>query len=295
MPTWNCEPQHYTASNPQPLDLSIFCNSNPWNTKVGKLLKKTPLVTTRAGNIFLYPSERMALLGKASPIRKRSHSTGGAFVSPQITTGAVVSKSKMRRCISVPYGMEDIKSIMKCRTLDESLHSAYGSDKKKGRGIKFGKIGIREYARTLGDNPSCSSGPPVSISWEYNFMGELTIQEYEDTRPNRRSQMEMVLPRKVRLDMLKKDCNVTQRQIAEAVRRNVRAKNQRRTTVNNLGKALKVEQMMESIGRKVKRTLCFKKSISLQVQELEAKHNEAARLRRQRRLELEMQDEYDTP
>jgi hypothetical protein len=134
-----------------------------------------------------------------------------------------------------------------------------------------------------------------SISWEYNIMDEISLEEYEDTRPARRSQMEMVLPRKFRFDMLSKEWDVSRRQIADTVRRNVKTKNQRRTTVNNLGKAPKMEQVMESLGRKVKRTLLFQKPVSRQVQKLEAKHNEAVRLRKQYALELEMADEYDSP
>jgi hypothetical protein len=73
--------------------------------------------------------------------------------------------------MSMPTTLLDIMGIMKCRTLDESLHSKYGSESAPGsrnaekgtnRGIQFNKIVIREYARTIGDNPSCSSGPPVS-------------------------------------------------------------------------------------------------------------------------------------
>jgi len=73
----------------------------------------------------------------------------------------------LKRCMSMPTTLMDIRGIMKCRTLDESLHSTYGSDSgskspEKDGGIRFHKIVIREYARTVGDNPSCSSGPPVS-------------------------------------------------------------------------------------------------------------------------------------
>lgn len=70
---------------------------------------------------------------------------------------------KCRRAISMPETLLHSNSIMKFRTVDESLHSIYGSesDSPKDRSLKFDKILIREYARTLGDNPSCSSGPPV--------------------------------------------------------------------------------------------------------------------------------------
>ena len=69
--------------------------------------------------------------------------------------------NRMRRCMSQPTTFLDVESIMKWRTLDESLHSTYGSENGKERSLQFDKVIIREYARTVGDNPSCSSGPPV--------------------------------------------------------------------------------------------------------------------------------------
>lgn len=83
-----------------------------------------------------------------------------------------------------------MNGIMKFVSADESIHSVYGEHKKKtklatagggdtdsetnhpasseeeengGRSkIRFKDIQIREYARTVGDNPSCSSGPPIA-------------------------------------------------------------------------------------------------------------------------------------
>lgn len=131
------------------------------------------------------------------------------------------------------------------------------------------------------------------ISWEYNKVGALPLEEYEKTRPPRRSHFEMVLPRKLRQDMLKREWDVPQRHIADAVRNNVKIKNQRKATVNNLGKATKVEEAMESAQRKFKRLLTFQKPVSRQVAALEEKLNEANRRRGQLRLELAMATEYD--
>mmetsp|Transcript_41121 Transcript_41121/g.99090 ORF Transcript_41121/g.99090 Transcript_41121/m.99090 type:complete len:288 (+) Transcript_41121:111-974(+) len=223
----------------------------------------------------------------------------GAPPSPSVhESDRAAGQMRIKRCMSVPFEQQH-KSIMKWKTVDESLHSIAQSEpadigRPSNKGITFGNIGIREYGRTLGDNPSCSSGPPVSISWEYKPLREVPVETYEESRPSRRSQMEMVLPRKLRSEMLKKDWAITQRQIAEAVRRNVKIKNQRRTTVNNLGKASNVEIMMEKFSRKVKRTLLFQKSVSKQCKELEAKHNEAQRMRKQQMLEAQMADEYET-
>ena len=36
------------------------------------------------------------------------------------------------------------------------------------RNVSFSHLRIREYAITLGDNPSVSSGPPVTLDWAYD-------------------------------------------------------------------------------------------------------------------------------
>lgn len=145
-------------------------------------------------------------------------------------------------------------------------------------------------------SPSESQHDPYfdlqSISWEYVALEEVSVEEYEQTRPPRRSHFEMVLPRKIRHNMLRREWEVTQREIAESVRRNVKVKNQRKATVNNLGKATKVEEILESTGRKIKRIVTFQPPISVQVKKLEAQLNEAQRRRSQLALEKIMQSEY---
>ena len=133
-----------------------------------------------------------------------------------------------------------------------------------------------------------------SISWEYNVVGEFGLDDYEESHPNKRSQMQMVIPRTLRQDMLRHEWGVSQKEMADAVRENVKVKNQRRTTVNNLGKASAMEQAMEKLGRKFKRTLTLQKPVSKQVKELSAKHDEANRARQQQLLETTMAGEYDS-
>jgi hypothetical protein len=77
------------------------------------------------------------------------------------------------RSQSLPTGRHDVKGIMKFVTADESIHSKYGSettregsdvsaDETRKVKVVLKDIHIREYNRTIGDNPSCSSGPPIS-------------------------------------------------------------------------------------------------------------------------------------
>ena len=93
--------------------------------------------------------------------------------------------------------------------------------------------------------------------------------------------------------MLRREWDCTQREIAEAVRRNVKTKNQRKATVNNLGKASRMEETMEKAGRRFKRIFTFSKPVNAQVRELEALMNEAQRRRSQLALEMHMSSEYE--
>lgn len=117
-----------------------------------------------------------------------------------------------------------------------------------------------------------------SIAWEYDPESKIvSIDQYEELRPERRSHFEMILPRAVRQQMLRKEWDVSQAQIAAAVRNNIKIKNQRRTTVNNLGKSDKFEELMESCTKKFTRTLLLKKSVKKEAQELEFMHCQAQR------------------
>lgn len=72
------------------------------------------------------------------------------------------SSTKMKRSTSAPGTMFEIKSAMRVVTLDDSLHKkGLAKNPSRPSGIQFHEIRIREYARAIGDNPSCSSGPPV--------------------------------------------------------------------------------------------------------------------------------------
>ena len=66
-----------------------------------------------------------------------------------------------------PQRQQRTGSILKTKTLTDSL-APRGSGPEEGEGpqrrtasITFDRIEIREYARTVGDNPSCTAGPPI--------------------------------------------------------------------------------------------------------------------------------------
>ena len=72
-------------------------------------------------------------------------------------------------------------------TLDVSSSS---SGKKMKRSVSFVSVDVREYDRTIGDNPSCRSGPPLSLDWSYSKKYEQpkALDEYELEREPERVQ-----------------------------------------------------------------------------------------------------------
>jgi hypothetical protein len=82
----------------------------------------------------------------------------------------------------------------------------------------------------------------------------------------------MIVPREDREDLLLREWQMSQSTLSAAIRENIRAKNNRRQTVNNLGKMDKYEQMSESALRKIHRILRLKPSPSKIAAELTKQH-----------------------
>lgn len=132
---------------------------------------------------------------------------------------------------------------------------------KKMRSVGFTTVQIRSYERILGDNPSCTDGPSVSIGWKYKDNSVLqSVDEYEEQRTSSRSRFVPILSRHEREAMLM-DLGYTRSDIANALRDNVRTRNRRRQTVTNLY-AARAEDAAESISRWMRRRFTFSKKAS---------------------------------
>jgi len=198
------------------------------------------------------------------------------------------------------------------------------SPKGMKRSVSFSRLNVRHYERVLGDNPSCSSGPSISIGWKFKDAPSMDIDAYEFRR-SRRAMLEsgaaprMMFSRMNRTLSLpdlssqtspspvtnipqksheaedeeeddvhqlatrlmyqsfrsaQQRCKILSREereelllglgysrsdIVDAIRENIRVKNQRRKTVNNLN-VMKAEEILESITRGVKKGVCIRES-----------------------------------
>ena len=123
--------------------------------------------------------------------------------------------------------------------------------------VRFQNVKIREYGIILGDNPSCSNGPPIGLSWDYDQDGEqeVPLDVFEQWRVGqRRSITQMKLPASVRFETLRswdvqmKDMRANESELKEI-------KSQRRRTLVKVQR----KETMKQLTQKLKRTLSFRR------------------------------------
>jgi hypothetical protein len=111
---------------------------------------------------------------------------------------------------------EDPKSCLKTSPLPFGMNGNHPAFKPRFS-VSFDRIKIREYERTLGDNPSCTSGPPISIGWTYLHSYDFPIDEYERNKTVR-SKREFRLPAGHRADLLTQEWQCPEDDIRKACR-----------------------------------------------------------------------------
>jgi len=126
-----------------------------------------------------------------------------------------------------------------------------GIDANLPLSVSFDKIEIREYPIILGDHPDTTTGPPLTIDWEYSKSQEcIDIDEYEKTRPTRRNFAEMNMPPPHRVECLMR-CGVTMKDINKRVSEVKVYRAGRLETTANLYRSQtheKVEKMKRGLG-----------------------------------------------
>lgn len=118
--------------------------------------------------------------------------------------------------------------------------------------VEFNNVYIRSYEQTIGDNPSTSDGPPISLDWDYNEEDAIQIDAYEFGRPRRRNSEELRLSNNLRRKILMDEYGCKASELNDAAREVERAVLQRSIT-RYLLPVRKVEEFVESCRRKARR------------------------------------------
>mmetsp|Transcript_21198 Transcript_21198/g.42788 ORF Transcript_21198/g.42788 Transcript_21198/m.42788 type:complete len:218 (-) Transcript_21198:121-774(-) len=82
--------------------------------------------------------------------------------------------------------------------------SSDGSAVSDGVSVSFRSVRILDYPIIVGDNPSCSSSPPLQMDWSPRGESTLALDDFEALRSGSRHRLrsEMILPPNVRIRML---------------------------------------------------------------------------------------------
>lgn len=118
--------------------------------------------------------------------------------------------------------------------------------------VSFQSVDVREYQQTLGDNPSCTYGPPVSLDWSYTEASSMNLEDYEKVQQNsRRRPHQWRMSKRCRENMLKGQLGYSDEEIKAAKKE--KKKIQRGRSISQVTSPFwRLEDAIQSIGRKLK-------------------------------------------
>lgn len=199
------------------------------------------------------PSSMKRIGGNANSPPRRSSREASVKFAPSIDEDEVVEHNHLEDTgvrseeLSKPSTIRPLKSCMSAPNL-----SGMASSMK--RNVSFHKIEIREYERTLGDHPSVSSGPPISLDWKVSAEHSFCVEEYEKGKTPR-TRAEMIIPKSVRELMLKEHWDVSRNEMNAVTREVNLTKRNRRATARSTTATEKRQEKLENASRKMKRII----------------------------------------
>ena len=125
------------------------------------------------------------------------------------------------------------------------------------KGVRFNSVEVREYPRILGDNPSVSAGPPITLDWVHNQRSSvsLPLEDWEKYRENdRRSKQEIKVPDYIRTDWLI-DAGFSGADLQRTVQEIEQAKKDRKVSITKSDFRDKTDVLTENVKRKFGRVI----------------------------------------
>ena len=117
-------------------------------------------------------NSRAAVSAGRALLNRPSAQTSSAQANSSSPFTASAAASPLRRLSTEPAQLKSCLSssnVLSTKTDPSSSSQANCNEEfKLKRNVSFSHLQVREYAITLGDNPSVSSGPPVTLDWSYD-------------------------------------------------------------------------------------------------------------------------------
>ena len=112
-----------------------------------------------------------------------------------------------------------------------SLSTSSSPGRPSSLAVTFCAVEIREYARTVGDNPTAIGGPPLGLDWNYEDSTPIPIDDFEERR--RQASLEeghtpfLPVPGKTREKILLEHTSCTRKDIAVTLKELRKARDER--------------------------------------------------------------------
>lgn len=123
--------------------------------------------------------------------RKSSTTDMDRIDSSSMLSMMTAAESTLSDISESPKEQLPLKSPLKVRSLSESLRTEgiKRSDSCSNKRVGFNTVEIREYRYILGCNPAVKLGLPLTIAWKSMYSTIQTVDDYEGSRPPRRSDL----------------------------------------------------------------------------------------------------------
>ena len=151
----------------------------------------------------------------------------------------------------------DMKKVRELSDLSVMCEAEPKPVKRSHSCVSFHEVNMRFYDQCVGDHPSTSYGPPISLDWNYEEAEPINIDEYENQRGARRTLRQLMVNYYTRKNTLMWTYGVPEEELKKATKACGRAAFQRGVT-KYLLPVSKLEEVLASAARKTKRVVSGK-------------------------------------
>jgi hypothetical protein len=177
------------------------------------------------------------------------------------------SSSRRKKNSLISHQQSILKRDSSVHSLCDSARSAASSIqtstrpapiKRVNSNVSFNSVNIREYDRTIGDNPSCSLGIPISLDWSHS--GEVThnLNDYEKFKHLKKNRFVTRIPAKRRESLVKMNLGYSDEEIKLHLKDTKKVQRSRSLT-DLVSPYWRLHDICQSASRKIKRKIKINK------------------------------------
>ena len=192
---------------------------------------------------------------RTATVKSVPHQTVELPPARVIDERSLVNSPALRRAKSTS-AIETVQSILKTELFGTSQPRGL----KRENSVRFDRVEMREFDRTIGDNPSVSCGVPIGLDWKYNpkiFVQDL--EDYESNRKPRLSRYDLALTPYARRQMLLRQWSISYQELCDTAKETDSIRQQRLESAAQKPKEQKREEMLETTKRRLCRVFTGRK------------------------------------